>query len=248
VAVGRSDVAYEVDGTQMIGRLALPEGRAPRAGVLIAHEGYGLDDFQKTRADRFAELGYVAFALDYYGGGRPLEDRAEIGARMGRLSGDPQYARRVAAAGLAVLLDQPQTDPRSIAAVGYCFGGSLVLELARTGADIKAVVGFHPGLHDRRNDSSAITGSVLMCVGADDPLVPDADRLAFENEMRAANVDWRMIVYGRAKHGFTNPHADTFGIEAVAYDRRADERSWHAMIELFDEVLADTAAVEHHEP
>lgn len=102
----------------MIGRLALPEGRAPRAGVLIAHEGYGLDDFQKTRADRFAELGYVAFALDYYGGGRPLEDRAEISARMGRLSDDPQYARRVAAAGLAVLLDQPQTDARSIAAVG----------------------------------------------------------------------------------------------------------------------------------
>jgi dienelactone hydrolase len=240
MAPQRFAVEYEVDGTTMVGRMALPDGEGLCPGVLIAHEGNGLDDHQKERADRFADLGYVAFALDYYGGGTPLEDRTQINDRLDRLSNDPHYARRVAAAGLAVLLDQPRTNPRSIAAVGYCYGGSLVLELARTGADIKAVVGFHPGLYDRRNDSSAITGTVLMCVGADDPLIPAADRVAFEAEMRDANVDWRLILYGGARHSFTNPRVDAFGIEALAYNQRADERSWRAMLDLFHEVLTDT--------
>jgi dienelactone hydrolase len=233
----RRDIAYEVDGLEMIGRLVLPDGSDPRPAVLIAHEGNGLDEFQKTRADRFADLGYVTFALDYHGGGRPLVDRARINERLDRLSNDPPYARRLAAAGLAVLVDQSRSDPARVAAVGYCFGGSLVLELARTGADLKAVVGFHPGLYDRRDDSSAITGAVLVCVGAQDPLIPIGDRIAFEGEMRDAGVDWRMIVYGSAKHSFTNPHVDALGIDALAYNERADQESWRAMLDLFDTVL-----------
>jgi dienelactone hydrolase len=245
VVAERRDIAYDVDGETMVGRLVVPDGTGRRPGVLIAHEGNGLDEHQKVRADRFADLGYVTFALDYHGGGKPLDDRARINERLDRLSGDPAYARRVAAAGLAVLLNEARTDPASIAAVGYCFGGSLVLELARTGADIKAVVGFHPGLYDRRDDSSAITGAVLMCVGADDAIVPVADRVAFEAEMRAAGVDWRMNLYGGAKHSFTNPHIDALGIEALAYDQRADERSWRGMLDLFDEVFGrPTTAVE----
>jgi len=200
----RRDIAYEVDGSAMIGRLALPDGSDRRPAVLIAHEGNGLDEFQKTRADRFAELGYVAFALDYHGGGRPLTDRVRINERLDRLSNDPPFARRVAAAGLAVLLDQSRSDPARVVAVGYCFGGSLVLELARTGADLKAVVGFHPGLYDRRDDSSAIRGAVLVCV---------------------------------AKHSFTNPNIDALGIDALAYNARADQQSWRAMLDLFDDVL-----------
>src|SRR5262249_49063246 len=121
----RLDIAYEVDGLELIGRLALPDGSDRRPAVLIAHEGNGLDDHQKARPDRFADLGYVAFALDYYGGGRPLDDRAQINERLDRFSNDPPYARRMAAAGLAVLLDQTRTDPARVAAVGYCFGGSL---------------------------------------------------------------------------------------------------------------------------
>ena len=221
----------------MIGRLALPDGSDRRPAVLIAHEGNGLDEFQKTRADRFAELGYVAFALDYHGGGRPLTDRVRINERLDRLSNDPPFARRVAAAGLAVLLDQSRSDPARVVAVGYCFGGSLVLELARTGADLKAVVGFHPGLYDRRDDSSAIRGAVLVCVGAQDPLIPIGDRIAFEDEMRVAGVDWRMIMYGGAKHSFTNPNIDALGIDALAYNARADQQSWRAMLDLFDDVL-----------
>ena len=221
----------------MIGRLALPSGSGRRPGVLVAHEGNGLDDHQKERADRFADLGYVAFALDYYGAGRPLEDRSEINERLDRLSGDPAYARRVAAAGLDVLVAQPRTDPDRLAAVGYCYGGSLMLELARTGVDLKAVVGFHPGLYDRRRDSHNITGTVLVCVGADDPLIPATDREAFAVEMKEANVDWTMILYGGARHSFTNPHIDQLGIGALAYDETADRRAWTAMTELFREVF-----------
>ena len=157
-----TDIEYEVDGTTMIGRLALPDGDATRPAVLIAHEGGGLDDFQKQRAERFAELGYVAFALDYYGG-KPLTERAEMGTRLTRYM-EPGLSRAVATAGLDVLLAQPQTDPSKVAAVGYCFGGALVLELARTGADLKAIVGFHPGLTPMRpEDSVKIVGKVLMC-------------------------------------------------------------------------------------
>lgn len=233
----REDIAYDVAGSRMVGRLALPTGDDRRPAVLIAHEGNGLDDFQKARADRFADLGYVAFALDYYGDGRPLADRAEINARLSTLSGDPDHARSVARAGLDVLLAQPRVDPSRVAAVGYCFGGSLVLELARTGADLKAVIGFHPGLYDRRPDSAAILGKVLVCVGADDPLIPVEDRVAFESEMRAAGVDWRMNVYGGAMHSFTNPRADVAGLDALAYHEASDRRSWRAMLDLFDEAL-----------
>lgn len=233
-----SDIAYDVDGSTMIGRLALPDGVWTRPGVLIAHEGNGLDDFQKQRAERFAELGYVAFALDYYGGGKPLEERAEINARLTMLMDQPQRARSIATAGLDVLLAQPRVEPTKIAAVGYCFGGALVLELARTGADVKAVVGFHPGLGTARSDSANIVGKVLMCVGADDPIVPVEHRVAFETEMRAAGVDWRMNLYGGALHSFTNPYAARFPIPGLAYDQATDERSWRAMLDLFDEVFA----------
>ena len=113
-----------------------------------------------------------------------------------------------------------------------------MLELARTGADVKAVVGFHPGLGNARTDSSNIVGKVLMCVGADDPIIPVEHRIAFETEMRAAGVDWRMNLYGGALHSFTNPRAALFPIPGLAYDQATDERSWRAMLDLFDEVFA----------
>src|SRR4051794_5317674 len=133
-----TDIAYDVRGTTMVGRLALPDGDDARPGVLVAHEGNGLDDFQKERAERFARLGYVAFALDYHGGGVPLTERAEINARLDALASDAELARETAMAGLDVLCAQPRTDRSRIAAVGYCFGGTLVLELARSGAPLVA--------------------------------------------------------------------------------------------------------------
>lgn len=232
------DVEYVVDDTTMIGRLALPEGDERRPGVLIAHEGNGLDDLQKARAERFAALGYVAFALDYYGGGAPLTDRDVVGARMMRLWGDTPLARAVAQAGLHVLLGEARTDPARVAAVGYCYGGALVMELARGGADLEAVVGFHPGLSTPRpQDSASIRGAVLVCIGGDDPLIGLDDRIAFEAEMRDAGIDWRMCVFGGAQHSFTHPNAAATGRPGLAYDRRTDERSWRAMLDLFAETI-----------
>jgi dienelactone hydrolase len=234
-----TDIPYDVDGSTMVGRLALPEGEGKRPAILIAHEGNGLDDYQKSRTERFSELGYVAFALDYHGRGTPLQDRAEINARLTLLSDHLERTRAIATAGLDVLLAQPRADPSRVAAIGYCFGGTLVLELARTGADLKAVIGFHPGLTTTRpQDSANIVGKVLMCVGADDPIIPVEHRLAFETEMQAAGVDWRMNLYGGAKHSFTHPRADLAAAAGLEYHQPTDERSWRAMLDLLDEVFA----------
>jgi dienelactone hydrolase len=236
--MGAHDIEYVVDGVTMVGRLALPEGAGRQPAILIAHEGNGLDDYQKRRADRFAALGCAAFALDYWGGGKPLDDRDDMMARIAALRASPERTRALAAAGLDVLLAEPRTDPSRVAAVGYCFGGTLVLELARTGADLKAVVGFHPGLFTTRPaDSARIVGKVLVCLGADDPVIPLEDRLAFEEEMRAAGVDWRMNLYGGAVHSFTHPGADRAGLPGIAYHQPTAERSWRAMLDLFAEVL-----------
>jgi dienelactone hydrolase len=236
--VSTRDIEYGADGTTMIGRLALPDGTGKRPAVLIAHEANGLDDHQKSRAGRLAEFGYVAFALDYHGGGKPLDDRDAVMARFEVLANDPVRTRALAAAGLDVLLAERRTDVSKVAAIGYCFGGTMVLELARSGADLKAVVGFHPGLNSLRpEDSARINGKVLVCVGTEDPYIPVEHRVAFEAEMRAAGVDWRMNLYGGVQHSFTHPNADLVEIPGFAYHRTSDERSWRAMLDLFDEVF-----------
>jgi dienelactone hydrolase len=233
------DVEYAADGVTMRGRLALPDGNGTRPAVLVAHEGPGLDDLQKERASRFAELGYVTFALDYHGGAQVLMDRAQMGARLQALWEDPTRMRAIARAGLDVLLAEPRTDADRVAAVGYCFGGGVVLELARSGADLKAVVGFHPRLSSvRPQDAANIRGSVLVAVGSKDPFIPVAEQLAFADTMDAAGVDWRMHVYGGAEHSFTHPWVERVEIPGLAYDEKADRRSWRAMLDLFDEVLA----------
>lgn len=233
-----TDIAYAADGLGLVGRLALPEGSGKVPAVLIAHEGGGLDDYQNSRAERFAALGYVAFALDYHGGGRPLTSRDEMAARCRALWNEPERIRTLARAGLEVLVGELRADPSRLAAVGYCFGGALVLELARSGADVKAVVGFHPRLATRRpDDAHNIRAKVLVCVGTEDPLISVAERMAFEEEMRAGGVDWRMVLYGGAEHSFTRPGADRDGQAGIGYHRLSDDRSWRAMLDLFDEVF-----------
>lgn len=237
--VTTNDIEYNADGRTMVGRLALPDGEGKRPGVLIAHEGPGLDDYEKERARRLAELGYVAFALDYHGGGKPLADRDEMMSRCGELWEEPERTRALARAGLQVLLAEPRTDRSKVAAIGYCFGGHLVLELARSGADLKAVVGFHPRLPTvRPQDAANITAKVLVCVGTEDPLIPLDERLGFEQEMRAGGVDWRMNLYGGAEHSFTHPGAELVDLPGITYHQPSDERSWRAMLDLFDEVFS----------
>jgi dienelactone hydrolase len=230
------DIEYHLGDKSLLGHLAVDDERAgPRPAVLVCHEGPGLDDHAKSRAVRLAELGYVAFALDYHGGGKPLA-MADMMPAIGALMGDPDHTRALGQAGLDVLLAQDQTDPARVAAIGYCFGGTLALELARSGADLKAVVGFHSGLGTSRpEDAGNIKASVLVCIGSEDPMVGSEARAAFEQEMRAADVDWRLYLFGGAVHSFTNPLADSAGIPGIAFHGPTDERTWRAMLDFFDE-------------
>lgn len=232
-------VSYEVAGTKYIGYLAFDPARTgTRPGVLICHEGNGLHEEVKRRAHRLVELGYIAFAVDYIGGGVVLTEMAQLQAKLAQLTSDVDGTRALARAGLDILLARPEVDRSRIAATGYCFGGTFALELARAGAPLACVVGFHCGLATSRpEDARNIQGKVLVCIGADDPLIPPEQRLAFEQEMRAAKVDWRLHLHGNAVHGFANPDAGRWGNPALQYHRPTDERSWRAMRDLFDETF-----------
>lgn len=235
-----ADVAYEADGRSMIGHLAFDDSQnGPRPAVLVSHEGPGVDKHVKDVAEKLAALGYAAFALDYHGDGKPLP-MDQAAERIGAFSADPERLGRVALAGLGVLLAQAPADSARVAAIGYCFGGVVSLELARTSADVKAVVGFHPGyLPPRPADSARIRGSVLMLSGTEDPFATAEQRRGFESEMREAGVaDWRLELYGGIGHSFTNPDVDQYAIPGCAYNAVADRRSWQSMLQLFGEVLA----------
>jgi dienelactone hydrolase len=232
-------IEYQADGARRVGFLAVDrarEGRRP--GVLIAHEASGVSEVVKQRARRLAALGYVAFALDYVGEGAVLKDLNESRALVAGLAEAPERIRAIGRASLDVLRAQPEVDATRLAAIGYCYGGTAVHELARSGADLACTVGFHSGLATKRpEDAQQIKGKVLVCIGAEDPLVPPEQRLAFEREMREGKVDWRLYLFGNAVHGFTNPEADRFGHPALAYHRPTDERSFRAMRDLFDETF-----------
>jgi dienelactone hydrolase len=159
--------------------------------------------------------------------------------RLQELMGDPLQTGRLGVAGLDVLLSEARADPSRVAAIGFCFGGVVSLELARTGADVKAVVGFHSGYtQPRTEDSKKIRGSVLMMSGTEDPFATAEQRMAFETEMREAGVaDWSMELYGGVGHSFTNPDVDALKMPGMAYDACTDSRSWDSMVRLFDEVL-----------
>jgi len=231
------DIAYSADGADMVGYLATPSGGGSGPAVLLCHEGPGLADHAKIRARRLAALGYVVFALDYHGGGVPLP-MTEARARLGVWLADPSGIRARATAALKVLTDQPGVDAGRVAAIGYCFGGTTALELARSGARLGCVVGFHSGLGTARpQDASRITGKVLACIGTADPLIPPEQRTAFEVEMTEAGVDWRMNLYGGVGHSFTNPEADAYNMPGIKYHGPSDHRSWRAMLDLFSETI-----------
>jgi dienelactone hydrolase len=229
-------VAYSAEGVEFEGALFTPTGSGPAPAVLVAHESNGITRHTLDAAERLAGLGFVALAVDYQGGGVSLTDREEIMRRYAWFMADPSHIRTRLQAAQAVLLAQPRVDPSRIAAVGYCYGGTAVLELARSGADLKAVVGFHSGLQTARpQDAAAIRAKVLVQIGADDPVIPPEQRTAFEQEMTAGGVDWRMVVYGKTGHSFTNPEIDAYGLPGFRYHADSDRRSWAAMKDLFAE-------------
>ena len=234
-------LTYQADGLTLRSQLFVGEGAGPRPAVLVFPEVFGLGDHAISRARRLAELGYVALASDLHGDARLIEDLQAASAAVKPLHEDAAHTRARARGGLEALLAQPEVDPARIGAIGFCFGGTMALELARSGADVRAVVGFHSGLATPapREDAKAIRGRVLVCIGADDPIIPPEQRAAFEAEMREGGVDWQMHLYGGTVHSFTNQAADKRGMpHAVRYSEAADRRSWAAMRALFDEAFA----------
>jgi dienelactone hydrolase len=209
-----------------------------RPAVLVVHQWKGLGDYEKKRAEMLAHLGYNVFVADIYGKGiRPQTPQAAA-AEAGKYKNDRALLRARVLAGLEVLAKHDLTDPRRIAAIGYCFGGMGVLELARSGADIAAVVTFHGALSSPMpGDAKNIKAKVLALHGADDPNVPPKEVAAFEEEMRQGGVDWQLIAYGGAVHSFTDWNAGNDNSKGAAYNERADRRSWEAMKQFFAEVL-----------
>ena len=239
-AIETKAVEYRQGDTRLVGYLATPkDAKGPLSGVLIVHEWLGLNDYAKRRADQLAELGYVAFAADIYGDGKIAADAQEAGALSGLYKKDRSLLRARVAAGLATLKAQPGVVQDQVAAIGYCFGGMAVLELARSGADLAGVVSFHGVLDTPMpQDAKNIRAKVLALHGADDPYVPAEQVAAFEQEMRAAGVDWQLIAYGGAVHGFTNPAHGGDNSKGAAYNATADARSWAAMRQFFAELFA----------
>jgi dienelactone hydrolase len=234
------DVDYRDEAVNLRGYLAFDEtGSRTRPGVLVFHEGLGLGDFVMARARMLADLGYVALAADMFGERRQARNLQEVANLVGDLRNAPQTLRARARAAHSMLAALPQVDAKRIAAIGFCFGGSVALELAREGADLAAVVSFHGVLTTRMPAAPGqVKARVLVCTGADDPLAPPEQVRAFEEEMRAAAVqDWQIISYGNTLHGFTNPAADGSMMRTARYNAHADRRSWVSMQSLFDEVF-----------
>lgn len=232
-------IDYKQGATQLEGYIAYDDSiKGRRPGVLIVHEWWGITPYVKKRAEQVAQLGYIAFAADIYGRGI----RAETADKAGELAkiylSDRKLLRARALAGLDILKQHPLTDKKHIAAIGYCFGGTTVLELARSGAPVQGVASFHgllntPTPEDARN----IRAKVLVLQGADDPYAPAEQVKVFEDEMRKGGVDWQLNLYGGAVHSFTNPAAGNDPSKGAAYNAEADRRSWEAMKLFFQEIL-----------
>ncbi|HUY20157.1 MAG TPA: dienelactone hydrolase family protein [Candidatus Binataceae bacterium] len=229
---------YKYEGITLRGYLASPDGSERRPGVLIFHEAPGCDDHVKRRAGMLAELGYVALAVDMYGEGKVAGSGPEALAMMNEVKGDvPKFQGRLRA-GYDALVARPNVNPQQLAAIGYCFGGYCVLELARSGAQLAGAVTFH-GLLATENPAAPgkVKPKILVCTGAEDPLVPAAQVAGFEQEMTKVGVDWQVNIYSGAKHAFTNTAADQIPMPGFGYQPAADRRSWAAMRGLFSEVF-----------
>jgi dienelactone hydrolase len=224
-------VEYKDGDIPLEGYLAYDDAiKGKRPGVIVVHEWWGLNRYIEKRTEELAKLGYIAFAIDMYGKGKNTSDPKKAGELSGVFTKDRKKMRERANAGLEILRKNDLAEPKRIAAIGYCFGGTTVLELARGGANLAGVVSFHGGL-DTPNpgDAKDIKGSVLVLHGADDPFQPREKVEAYQDEMEKAGVDWQMNIYGGAQHSFTNPEAGSFGIKGVVYNEKADKRSWEAM-------------------
>jgi dienelactone hydrolase len=237
-AIQTQVVEYKQGDTVLEGYLVYSDNvNWTRPAVLVVHQWTGITDYERKRCQQLADLGYVAFAADIYGKGIRPTNITAAAEESGKYKSNRELLRQRVNAALEVLRKRTTVDTNRIAAIGYCFGGTAAIELARSGANIAGVVSFHGGLDSpRSDDGNNIRCRILACHGADDPFVSSGDLAAFENEMRSANVDWRLIKYGGAVHSFTQPEADG-SMKGAQYNERADKRSWEDMKLFFDEIF-----------
>lgn len=234
-AVKLEPVEYKIDNTTLKGHLAYDDAvKDKRPGVIVVHQWWGLDEYAKTRARMLAEAGYVALAVDMFGDGRTTEHPDEAGAWASAVRANQQMGMDRFMAGYNVLKSNPRVDATHISAIGYCFGGGIVLGMALAGMDLDAVVSFHGGL-----PTDPVTtkpkARMLVCNGAADPLVTPEQIGAFMKVATDAGADWEFISYAGAKHAFTDPGADKHGIPALSYNEKADKRSWQTALDFLAE-------------
>ncbi len=236
------EVSYSVGEKTFNGYLARPaNAQGQLGGVLVVHEWWGHDDYVRRRADMLAELGYVALAVDMYGDGKLADHPKQAGEFAGEVRKNKGVAEERFRAAMNLLTSQAGVSADRIGAIGYCFGGSVVLEMARLGLPLAGVASFHGSLGGLSPvESGAVKARVLVLNGADDPFVKADQIEAFKKDMEAAGADYRFVNYAGAVHSFTNPDATERGEKfnlPLAYDKMADEQSWQAMKDMFDEVL-----------
>jgi len=228
------EVAYPAGSVSARGFLAAPDGGEKHPGVLVVHEWWGLNDYARQRAEKLAALGYVALAVDMYGEGRVAGHPKDAGTFAGAVMKDLPEARKRFEAALAFLARQPEVDAGKLAAIGYCFGGGVVLQMACEGVpNLRAVASFHGSLGAEIPEGVKPAAKVLVCHGAEDHFVKPEVIEAFRKRLKEAGVDLTFVVYPGAKHGFTNPEADKaaqeFGLD-VGYNANADAESWKELL------------------
>ncbi len=232
-------IEYKEGETTLQGYVAYDDAIADkRPGILVVHDWMGFGPFGNQKAQELAKLGYIAMAVDIYGKGVRPQNTDEAGTLVGVYKADRALLRKRILAGYETLKKEALVDTDKIAVMGFCFGGTTALELARSGAPIKGVVSFHGGLSTPTpKDAKNIKAKILALHGADDPYVPPDEVQAFEKEMNDGHVDWQLIKYSGAVHAFTNPAAGNDNSKGAAYNERADKRSWVAMQDFFQEVF-----------
>ena len=232
-------IDYEHDGQKLQGYLVWDDAKSgPRPGVLVIHEWWGLNDYTKSRARQLAELGYAAFAADMFGAGKVTRDPKQAQAWYTEATSKPGLLAARSKAGLEVLKKQPGVDGKHIAAIGFCFGGTTVLQLAYSGEPLNGVVTFHGGLVvPDEGQAKAIKTPILILHGAEDTFIKPEAITGIQKALDKANVDWYMVSYAKAVHAFTNPQADSFKIPGIGYNKKAAERSWDEMGRFFQTTL-----------
>lgn len=237
-AIQTETVRYSDNGTELEGVMVWDDvATGKRPGILVVHEWWGLNEYAVDRAKMLAKQGYIAFAADMYGAGKVTTHGKEAGAWMKQISGNVEQWQNRAQLALDVLKDNSKVDATKTAAIGYCFGGATVMQMAYANADLDGIVSFHGSLPVADENVTKINSRILIAHGNADPFIPRKQVAAFQDRLEAISADWNMLVYGGVKHGFTNPGAASHNMDALKYDAYADQHSWQEMSEFFREIF-----------